>query len=100
MYYFGSEEFFETNVSSHYCHALVPVTEQFLKHELDFSCMKLKEKMLSSSVANALQPQTGLDWTRAALGKNAKQNPVRSTVWILGSQTLSLYKSARTDPHK
>lgn len=61
MYYFGSEEFFETNVSSHYYHALVPVTEQFLKHELDFSCMKLKEKMLSSSVAKALQPQTGLD---------------------------------------
>lgn len=81
MYYFGSEEFFETNVSAHYYHALVPVMEQFLKHELDFSCMKLKGKMLSSSVANALQPQTGLwDWTRAALGKNAKQNPVRSTV--------------------
>lgn len=60
MHYFGSEECFETNVSAHDYHALVLVMEQFLKYELDFFCLKLKGKMLSSRVMNALQPQAGL----------------------------------------
>lgn len=34
-HYFVSEECFETNVSATDYHALVPVMEQFLKHELD-----------------------------------------------------------------
>lgn len=74
MDYFGSEEYFETNVCIHDYHALVPVMEQFLNHELDSFYIKLMGKVLSSSVPNALQPQTGLwwDWTRAALEKKAK----------------------------
>lgn len=44
MHYFGSEECFETNVSVHGYHALVPAMEQFLKHELDSFYMKLKGK--------------------------------------------------------
>lgn len=55
MHYVVSEDCFETNV---FAHALVPV--MYLKLELDSFCMKLKGKMLSSCVANALQPQTGL----------------------------------------
>lgn len=63
LHYFGSEESeqcFETNVSAHDYHALIPVMEQFLKHELDSFYIKLKGKMLSSSAAKAMQPQTGL----------------------------------------
>ena len=39
------------------------------------------------------------DWTRAVLKKKAKQNPGMGAMWMLGSQTLSLYRSAPTDPH-
>lgn len=91
--YFGSEVCFETNVRTHLLCFLS--WNSFWRHELDSFCMKLQWKMLSSSIANGLQPQTGLQFgtgTGLELFWRKRQNKTLGWVlcgcWVSDSFTL------------